>query len=410
MKKTLAITLLFITTIVNAQTTFTGNAATGFGGTIGQSSLTISDNGTTINFSLTKGTGGGFNDVMVMYIDSKTGGFANTASMNDQIDNNRKAISGASGGSVSLDPVNRSTVNFPSGFLPDYAISLDPNSGTSAFGGLWSLANGGDNSLVFVSSANLTPLNSTSANYTFNCTKANLGITATNVTFKFVITYLNYNNSFRSNEGYGAGLPATNVGAGTGTAPTTANFTSSLTYPGPLPVTLSSFKAMIEGQQVKLFWDTKSENNTSSFAIERSDNGINFTNIGTVTATNIPTGAAYSFIHTTPAQSNLYRLKMMDKDGKYTYSNTVSINLKNRTASIVVYPTITKSNINIKIKQEVAGDVQITVISNDGKIVQQQKINVPVGDVVLQHQLPNNLMPGMYVVKVANQSFSIMVQ
>jgi hypothetical protein len=235
MKKILIAFAMLLTYTAIAQTTISGNGSTGFAGPIGQSSLTISDNGTTINFSLTKGTGGNFNDVMVMYIDSKTGGFTNTGSMNDQFENTRKAISGASGGSVGLDAVNRSTVNFPSGFTADYAIALDPNSGASAYGGLWALANGADNSLVFVSTVNLTPLSNSAATYTFNCTKANLGITGA-TTFKFVITYLNFSNSFRSNEGYGAGLPngASNIGAGSGTAPSIATFTSSFTYPGPL--------------------------------------------------------------------------------------------------------------------------------------------------------------------------------
>jgi hypothetical protein len=101
---------------------------------------------------------------------------------------------------------------------------------------------------------------------------------------------------------------------------------------------------------------------------------------------------------------------MLDKDGKFTYSNVVSINLKNKTANVMVYPTITKSNINIKIKQAIAADVEILLLSRNGKIIQQQKINVPAGDVVLQHQLPSNLVSGMYIIKVAQQSFNIIIQ
>src|SRR5881275_2250537 len=113
--------------------TYSGNGNSGFGGPIGLGSLTLTDNGTTVFGTVNKGPNG-FNDVLVLYIDSQAGGFSDTSTLGDNGDGLRKAISGFDGG-------NRSLMTFASGFNPDYAIALGPQS--DSFGGLWQLTTGG---------------------------------------------------------------------------------------------------------------------------------------------------------------------------------------------------------------------------------------------------------------------------
>src|ERR1017187_7194842 len=57
-----------------------GNGNTGFDGAIGNGTLTLSDDGTNISGTLT--AGGSMNDVLVLYIQSGTGGFADTSGFN----------------------------------------------------------------------------------------------------------------------------------------------------------------------------------------------------------------------------------------------------------------------------------------------------------------------------------------
>ena len=173
--------------------TYSGNGNTGFGGPIGLGSLTLSDNGTTISGTLTKGPNG-FNDALVLYIDSVSGGFTDTSGFADAGDGLRKAISGFDGGA------NRSTLTMPSGFLPDYAIALGP-APSESFGGLWQLANGGNNSLGFISSVNLNPAgNSSSASYTFSFDVSQIGLTPDNgQSFRLLGSYIS-NSGFRSDE------------------------------------------------------------------------------------------------------------------------------------------------------------------------------------------------------------------
>src|SRR5258705_9573929 len=118
--------------------TYSGNGNSGFGGPVGLGSLTLTDNGTTVFGQVNKGPNG-FNDALVLYVDSLSGGFIDTSGFGDGADGLRKAISGFDGGA------NRSALTFSPGFSPDYAIALGPAS--DSFGGLWQLSNGAANSL-----------------------------------------------------------------------------------------------------------------------------------------------------------------------------------------------------------------------------------------------------------------------
>lgn len=173
-------------------TDFSGNGDTGFGGAIGGATLTLTDDGTNVSGTLTKGSGN-FNDALVIYIDSVSGGFSDTSGFNDANDPSRKAISGIDGGG------NRSLMTFESGFLPDYAIALGPSD--NGFGGLWQLANGGNNSLPFVASVSLNPTGTaTSSTYTFSFSLSDIGLTpGAGQSFDLFGSYIS-NTGYRSTE------------------------------------------------------------------------------------------------------------------------------------------------------------------------------------------------------------------
>jgi hypothetical protein len=161
-------------------TLYSGNGATNnttqgaFNGAVGSGSLTLTDDGTTIFGTFTRGTESSttasFNNNLVIYLDTVAGGFADTSGFKDTADGSRKAISGYN------SATQNSVMTFAPGFLPDYGISLRSVSGDS-FGGLWQLANGGANSLGFKQNVSLSPLNNSSAaSYTFSFSLANAGL------------------------------------------------------------------------------------------------------------------------------------------------------------------------------------------------------------------------------------------
>jgi len=163
-------TLISISLSALAQTTYDGNGSTEFNGAIGNGSLTLSDNGTTVSGSLTTGAGLGGN-AFVLYIQGAGSGFSSTSGFNDNGDQLRSAISGYGGSG------EQSILNFSSGFAPNYAIALQPGSGIN-YGGIWQLANGGSESLPSIGSINLSPTGSDAqGTYSFSFNLSQIGLT-----------------------------------------------------------------------------------------------------------------------------------------------------------------------------------------------------------------------------------------
>jgi hypothetical protein len=161
---------------------YAGNGNTGFGGTIGNGVMSLSDDGTNISGHLT--FGGSFNDTLVIYVDTgASGGFNDTTNFNDQGDGTRQAISGVSGS-------GRSEMAFTNGFSPKYALGI-----SSGFGGLWQLASGGNNSLPFVASVNY---NNGAGTFSFPATA--IGLTnGQQTTIRIFGTYI-ASSAYRSTE------------------------------------------------------------------------------------------------------------------------------------------------------------------------------------------------------------------
>lgn len=210
---------------LSAQVTFNGNGNGGFGGVLGNGSVQFTDDGTNITFTFNRGSDN-FDDILVVYIDSKSGGFNNTSTLNDQGDNHRRAISSPS-----------SQVNFPLGFNADYAIAINRQ-----FGAVWELEAGDNNSLPFKvtilgSEDERSAILSTYGG-TFN--KSEIGLTG-GVEFRIFTTYLNGGNGFLSNEGIGAGFPSENVGNGG-----TLNVTSYFEYPSGVEISNTKTASLTE--------------------------------------------------------------------------------------------------------------------------------------------------------------------
>ncbi len=179
------------------QVTYNGNGNTGFGGAIGGGNLKISDNGTTLTLTFTRGAGN-LNDKVVMYIDSDNDvNITSTSGLTDTGDDLRKGISG-------FDGTNRSTITFPNGFEPDYALAFD-----TGFGGLWKIVSGGSH--TFVTSANLDSTGSaTLKDYVLDIDFSEIGMSADS-TVKFIVTYIS-STAFRANEAIGTPISGGNPG------------------------------------------------------------------------------------------------------------------------------------------------------------------------------------------------------
>jgi hypothetical protein len=222
----LLVTLLAIAARPARATTYLGNGNTGFGGVIGDATLAITNNSSLINFVLNAGASFGNDDDLVMYIDSVPGGFSDTSTFADNTDGGHIAISGEDSNNSGDGGASTQTVaTFPTGFLADYALVVDP---TDSFAGLYQLASGGNGSLVYQSSAATNYSNPSTNTYDFQLHAADLGLTG--ATFSFVGTLISQ-TAYRSNETFGN----SSTTASGGSAPNagfngTQTFTSSDTF------------------------------------------------------------------------------------------------------------------------------------------------------------------------------------
>lgn len=200
----------------------------GFGNVIGADSTLYVDSSISgnLNFGFQRGNGG-FNDVIVIYIDSKSGGFNSTANFTDRADPGRRAISGFSFNGA------RATLNFATGFTADYAISIEPG-----FAGLFQLAE--NQSHTFVASANVVNSGTVTE---LGVTLAQLGMNQ-GETFRYLATYLNQDNSFRSNEFNGVAFSGGNPGNGSTVNLGASDFHSFQSVPEPTSLSLLGLTAL----------------------------------------------------------------------------------------------------------------------------------------------------------------------
>jgi hypothetical protein len=103
---------------------------------------------------------------------------------------------------------------------------------------------------------------------------------------------------------------------------------ASLTSSNALPIELGKFELYRLPHGINLKWTTFSELESDYFQIERSANGLDFQNVGTIAASgNSQTEKGYSYLDRKPSSgNNYYRLKLVDYNGKFSYSELKRVN------------------------------------------------------------------------------------
>lgn len=131
---------------------------------------------------------------------------------------------------------------------------------------------------------------------------------------------------------------------------TTINRLTRLINNYPLPVELSQLKGRINDQTNEILWSTSMEQNVNGFEIERSQDGTHFTSIGFVKAQgNSQVENNYHFIDEHISLSSYqYRLKMEDIDGKYTYSDVITLTRQSEQTTISFFPNPVQDQLTIQ--------------------------------------------------------------
>ncbi len=170
----------------------------------------------------------------------------------------------------------------------------------------------------------------------------------------------------------------------------------------PLPVKLISFSVSKEQRSVIVQWLTSEEANSASFEIQHSLNAKTWLTIGSLTAGgNTNTKRGYEFYHLTPANGeNLYRLKMIDRDGTFAYSHIRSLYSEGSPETeLAVYPNPASNELLVHNPGTVSG---LTIWNNGGQLVLQSSLMERyTGKLSIE-----NLKPDIYVVKITRKNGS----
>lgn len=144
----------------------------------------------------------------------------------------------------------------------------------------------------------------------------------------------------------------------------------------PLPVTLTSFEARPERATVSLRWATATEVGTDNFRVERStDNGQNWTAIGSVKAANAPRGRQYSFLDEAPQTGlNYYRLAIVDFDSSIAFSPVRSVDFQPAQQAISVYPNPAQDHFAVELPQLAAPGSTLQVHNSLGQQIWMQRL------------------------------------
>ena len=170
-----------------------------------------------------------------------------------------------------------------------------------------------------------------------------------------------------------------------------------------LPIKLISFNTALINKKVSLTWTTALEKNFSHFVIERSTNGIDFTDAAVIfTEGNSETAKSYSFKDGVSTSGNgmlHYRMRMVGLDGKYEYSATRIIQLGQSTGKLALqtFPNPVITELRITIPEAWQGkQVVYEVYAHDGQLVKRLvNKSAPQTEIISIPALP----AGSYIIK-----------
>ncbi|MBL0146826.1 MAG: T9SS type A sorting domain-containing protein [Chitinophagaceae bacterium] len=172
---------------------------------------------------------------------------------------------------------------------------------------------------------------------------------------------------------------------------------------GPLAITISEFTAGKNNCTANLVWKTATEINSDKFEAEIStNNGTVYSKVGTVNAAGV-NGKTYQFNY--PMQTGVqyyFRLKLIDKDGSYKYSEVRILSCTDGKSIITIAPNPVIDRFSIAGMEN--GKNTVVVIAANGQIVKTQVIPQNQGYVNIA-----NFASGMYSVKVISEKGNITV-
>jgi hypothetical protein len=173
----------------------------------------------------------------------------------------------------------------------------------------------------------------------------------------------------------------------------------SFSYGSSLPVTWLYVRGERKQQQALISWATSQELNTDRFIVEYSRDGKSYTAVSELPAAgNSSSSRTYAYTYPQLQSGvNYFRLKQVDKDGRFSYSSIIVIPYAERSSMPMLIPNPVDRNATLLIPPAFEA-TELRIFDAAGKSIRQEKIT----EKNVQHlflQL-GTLPKGVYVLQV----------
>lgn len=180
---------------------------------------------------------------------------------------------------------------------------------------------------------------------------------------------------------------------------------------GLTPVEFLNITARQKGSGVSVDWSTAQEFNSSSFDIEKSaDGNNNWSFVGTVRgAGNSSVVRTYNAYDPRPYSGvNFYRIKQIDKDGKFKYSKTVNVKINTSKTGVSVLANPFHNALTVDLLSSKNEIINARLIDITGKQVAVEKWSISTGNTRKDFSNVSSLQQGMYILTVSNATGEIL--
>jgi hypothetical protein len=167
----------------------------------------------------------------------------------------------------------------------------------------------------------------------------------------------------------------------------------------PLPVKFVGFTVTSQNSNTLIQWSTSEEVNANMYEVERSEDGSSWSTIAYISAMG-NSSALNNYSYTDKNISSkvvYYRIKEVDIDGKASFTVIKSIKTNIAYTNTEVKIASIQNKVLLQFPQEIKGNLVVRFVSMNGQLLDQQTINNPVGQIVL-----NSKVTGNYVISVTN--------
>ena len=214
--------------------------------------------------------------------------------------------------------------------------------------------------------------------------------------------------------GSGGSLSATTgwLAAGTqvfvaidGTAGSNCSYSITAFNATVLPIKLKYFTSWKRPDANRLTWMTTSEKNFSHFEIEKSSDGVNFITIATIAGKGGNSKeTAYAFDDNEVKALQYYRLKYVDANGQYNYTNILRVNRDDVTNTKVLFSNRITTVLALHIIDMDANNLSIKIIDNAGRAIKTQNVKINPGENSLNINT-GSIPPGFYYLMLSAENY-----